>query len=331
MSPSPRKHPITASSSGALGSTIALAVLAGACAEAPREPLLTYFNPRFGLSIRYPAVWKTQESEQEGVWYRYFTAPLATGNIPALTTTMLATPLDGSLRGYADVYLAEGAITSSAQARRQEADGYRFDYTTEAGQQRHTLLLLENQDWAFGLHVQGRADHFESNIDRVEDLFASFRLERTDLYPKTEDPDFGFSLRVPESWPRQRRMDAGQRLLIQHLSPAVGMDNEQGVHASLTVTVEPVGGDIEAFYETVRERLGDAAARRDHKEWHGGYADEFWSESALSASRSRRFMRVENGRGYMIACEAREDVQHRVLPWCAIIAETLRIGPAEAS
>ena len=39
-----------------------MAVLAGACTGPPREPLLTYFNPRFGLSIRYPAIWKTQEA-----------------------------------------------------------------------------------------------------------------------------------------------------------------------------------------------------------------------------------------------------------------------------
>ena len=331
MSPSPKKHRTIALSSGAIASAVALAALAGACTESPREPLLTYFNPRFGLSIRYPAVWKTQEAEQDGVWYRYFTSPLADGNIPALTTTMLATPLDGSLQDYADVYVADGSITSSGQDRRQEADGYRFDYTTEAGEQRHTLLLLEGQGWAFGLHVQGRADHFETNIERVQDLVGNFRLERSNLYPEPRDEEFDFTLRVPESWPRQRRMGAGDRLLLQHLSPAMGRDNEQGVHASLTLTVEPVDGDIETFYETVRERLGDTVSLVEHEQWHGGYADEHWSESALSASRARRFMRVENGRGYMITCEAREDVQHRVLPWCAMIAETLRIGPMEAS
>jgi len=306
-------------------------MLTGACAESPRELLLTYFNPRFGLSIRYPAIWRTQEAEQEGVWYRYFTSPLAEGTAPALTATMLATPLDGSLREYADVYIGDGAITSSAQDERQEADGFRFDYTTEVGKKRHTLLLLEDHAWAFGLHVRGPADHFETNLLRIEDLLASFRLERTRLYPETRDPDFGFTLRVPESWPRQRHVNLGGRLLLQYLSPAAGMDNEQGVHASLTLTVEPVDGDIDTFYETVRERLGDTVSLVEHEEWHGGFADEHWSEAALSASRARRFMRVENGRGYMITCEAREDVQHRVLPWCAIIAETLHIESTEDS
>ena len=43
-----------------------------ACKGTAREPLVTYFNADHGLSVRYPADWKSDEAEQDGMWYRYF-------------------------------------------------------------------------------------------------------------------------------------------------------------------------------------------------------------------------------------------------------------------
>ena len=63
-----------------------------------------------------------------------------------------------------------------------------------------------------------------------------------------------------------------------------------------------------------------------HDEWPGGYVDVVRTESAMTVSRTRRYYRVADGRGYSLSCESREDVQQRVFRWCDMIASTLRIG-----
>ncbi len=60
--------------------------------------LVTYYNGQFGLSLRHPATWRTEQAEQDGVWYRYFLGPPAgSKNNPAVSATLLVGKLNGSL------------------------------------------------------------------------------------------------------------------------------------------------------------------------------------------------------------------------------------------
>ena len=100
---------------------VALAWIAG-CRRPGHETLLTYFNGDFGLSVQYPASWKTEQAEQDGMWYRYFLGP-PTGpqRKPAVSVTLLAGPLGMKLEDYAQTYLAGNnvavALTQAMRCR----------------------------------------------------------------------------------------------------------------------------------------------------------------------------------------------------------------------
>jgi len=49
--------------------------------------------------------------------------------------------------------------------------------------------------------------------------------------------------------------------------------------------------------------------------------------SPVEVTRARRYFRVADGRGYTLACDARDDIYSRVWRWCDMIAATLKIGP----
>ena len=54
---------------------------------------MTYFNGDHGVSLRHPASWRTDQAEQDGVWYRYFLAPPAgPQNRPPVSVTLLSGP-----------------------------------------------------------------------------------------------------------------------------------------------------------------------------------------------------------------------------------------------
>src|SRR5262249_37411082 len=107
-SSSPRKRPTTGwSSRGALGLLLAAGLAAAACTGA-RETFVTYFNGDHGVSLRHPASWRTDQAEQEGVWYRYFLAPPSGAQTRSpVSVTLLAGPAAGTLDEYAQRYLAD--------------------------------------------------------------------------------------------------------------------------------------------------------------------------------------------------------------------------------
>jgi len=50
------------------------------------------------------------------------------------------------------------------------------------------------------------------------------------------------------------------------------------------------------------------------------------SEWREQDKRNKRFYRVAESRGYVVAFEARADVYPRVIKWCDMIASTLKVG-----
>ena len=160
----------------------------------------------------------------------------------------------------------------------------------------------------------------------------SLTLERPKLYPVTQDDSFGFAIGVPTSWRETRRFASKQTLLLQFTSPAFAMDRgRQGVHASLSLTVEPAPrkDDVEAYYDATLRKLGEAFKVVAHDPWRtgGGYVDVMAVESAVSESRIKRFFAVRGERAFSLVFESREDVFPRVHRWADFIAATFSAPP----
>jgi hypothetical protein len=181
--------------------------------------------------------------------------------------------------------------------------------------------------WVYGLYAQGEAAGFEAEWPHIEEMMKSFSLERPALYPEDRNEKFAFSIRVPPSWRSARTFSSAGTHLQQHTSPAFGTDKRQTVHASLTLTVEPAGADVDSYYKTTMSKLGDTVVAISHTPWRGGYVDVLHSETPVAVTRGKRYYRVADGRGYTLACEGRDDIYPRVSRWCDMIAGTLDVGP----
>jgi hypothetical protein len=300
----------------------------GACQLQRREPLLTSFDADHGLSLRYPASWTNEQVAQEGIWYRYFLAPPeGPDRKPAVSVTLLSGPLVGSLQDYAELYLAGNDVVSRRQVERQGNGGWSYELSSPDDKTRHRLLLFAEGTIVYGLYAQGDAAPFERHADQLATVFESLNRERPAEYQELRDDDFGFSLRIPGSWRSTRAFSDGRRLLRHYRSPALAADpGGETVHASLTLTVEPApeDGRLESFYAAVQERLGDSYKILSHAPWDGGYADLMHAETAVAASREKRYYRLAAGRAYSLSCGARSDVFHRASRWCDLIAGTLQ-------
>jgi hypothetical protein len=301
-----------------------------ACSRSPREPLVTYYNADHGISLRHPSSWKSEQAEQDGFWYRYFLAPPdGAGRLPAVSVTLLAGDLEGSVDDYAKSYLAGNTLASARDEERGPARGRVYLFGSPDGAKRYSLMLLKEHGRVIGLYVQGEAPLFERHAPVVDEVMRSLTFERPADWPEKRSERFGFALRVPESWKETRSFSGGGTFLQQFRSPALGADRDrEPVHASLGVTVEalPRGGDLDSFYQATREKLGDAFQILGHTRWRNGFADSMRTETQLTTSRIKRFYRVADGRGVVLSCEAREDVYPRVTRWCDQIAATLRVG-----
>jgi hypothetical protein len=354
--------------------------LAAGCFGRAQEPLLTYFNPEHALTLHYPASWKTEQAQQDGVWYRYFLAPPAgPERKPAVSVTLVAGPLGVGVDQYAQTYLAGNTVQSSRDESRPGARGKYYLFASADGKTRFALLLLEEDApsrtglpptaaprpspsasaippgkasvtvrpsptpiatpvpspeaapvaYVYGLYAQGETAAFDSQLPLVEEMARSLTLERPAQYSEERNERFGFALRVPPSWRQARSFSSGSTFLQQYTSPAFGADKRQTVHASLTLTVEPAGGEgtVDAYCKAAMAKAGDTVSVLSHTRWRGGYVDVQHSETPVAVTRARRYFRVADGRGYSLACDARDDIYPRVSHWCDMIAATLRIGP----
>jgi len=305
------------------------ALLLTACLGPRSEPLLTYFNGQYGMSLRYPASWRSEEAQQAGVWYRYFLAPPAgPQNRAAVSVTLLVGPLETSVEEYAQSYLAGNAVTATRDESRGGAQGKAYTFASADGANRHSLLLLKDGNRVYGLYAQGEAALFERNAGVLEQMSQSLTLERPTEYPEQRNDKLGFSLRIPASWTQTRSFSGGGTFVSQYRSPALGTDEGSSpVHALLTVTVEPAPeGGLDGYYEFTREKLGEAYQLLGHVPWQGGYADVMRVETPLSTARVKRYYRVAGERGYSLSFEAREDIYPRVSRWCDYIASTLKVA-----
>lgn len=316
---------------------LALAVVGG-CRGASREPWLTSYDGRLGVSLRYPASWAIESGEQDGVTYRHFLSP-ATGAArrSAVAVTQFGSPLAGTLDAYAARYLdGQGPATRSSDVR-PLAQGQAWSFASSDQTLRQRLVLVEEDTGVaagtptvarlvYGLHVRVQASAYDQQARVVDELVRSFTLERARGWTDVGDARFGFTLRVPVSWPETRRFSSSERLLVQYTSPAWAADRGRDtVHTSFSVTVEslPPAATLASFYSTVLERQGDPLQVETHRPWGAaGFVDAARVETSLSTARQKRFYRVAGGYGYTLAFEGREDTFQRAAAWCDQIAAT---------
>jgi hypothetical protein len=312
-----------------LAGAVLLAGAVGACRGSSQDILITYFNGDYGLSVRYPASWRTDQAEQEGMWYRYFLGPpTGTQRKPAVSVTLFAGPLAIPLEEYAQKYLAGNPPSTSRDETRAGARGKAYRFASASGATRHSLLLLQEGPRVYGLYSQADAPLFERYLPTIDEMERSFTLERPETYPEVRHDKLRFSIRVPPSWRSSRSFSGGGTYLTQFTSPPLAADRRETVHASLTLTVEPLPGNatVEGFYNEAMRKLGDPFKVLSHTPWNGGYADVLWVETPMAVSRNKRFYRMAEGRGYTLAFEARDDAYPRVSKWCDMIASTLKVG-----
>ena len=292
---------------------------------------MTWFSGDVALSLRYPASWKAEQADKDGVPLRYFVAPpQGPERKPAASVLLVAGPLQGSLEDYAQSYLAGNQVAKASEESRPPAKGRSYEYASPDGATRYYLLLVAEGAQVYGLFGQAPAALWETERGVLQEISRSLSLERPANYPETRDAAFAFAIRMPPSWRESRRFSGNGTLLLQYTSPPLAVDKgSQTVHASLTLTVEPLPRDsasLDAYYDATRLRLGNAFRIVSHGPWQNGYVDVMTTETPISASRVKRFYAVLGGRGYGLAFEAREDVYLRVSRWCDLIASTFRAG-----
>jgi hypothetical protein len=331
-SSSPRKRRTTASSR--VGLVLAAAALAAACGRGPRETFVTYFSGDHGLSLRLPATWLGDQGEQDGVWYRVFAPPAGPPGAAPVSVTLLAAATEATVDAYAGAYLEGHTVESTRPEERQGERGRSWVSTTADGGARQRLLLLAVGDRLVGLHARGGPEAMERLAPVLEEVWSSLTLERPEAYPVTAFSAQRASLGLPSSWRETRRFSSRGTLVTTFVSPPLAVDEGgQPVHASLTVTFEPVPdqGGLREYYDASRRRLGDNFQLASHASFREGLVDVMRTETPVTVTFVKRFYFAREGRGCSLTFEAREDVFARASRWADYIASTLRLGTTEAA
>lgn len=292
------------------------------------EVFVTSFDAEHHVSLRHPATWTRRPAEPGTDARFHLFAPKTGAKGQAVSITFVAAPPGESLDAYASRYL-EGKQASGTPRRTGETD--RTDeFTSSDGATRYAVRLLKDADRIVGLYAQGPAELFRDQEASVRDVLASLALERAEAYVEQKHEAFGFSIRLPPSWKTSRTLSGGGSFMAQYASPALGLDREAALHASLTVTVEPLadGVTLARYYDETRQKLGDAFKVLDHRTVEDGYVDVMISETPMAVSRIKRFYRTAGGRGYSLTFEARDDVYDGAAGWFDLVAGTFRLGPA---
>jgi hypothetical protein len=329
-SSSPRKRRTTGWSRRA--AVLAAAFAAAGCGGGARETFVTYFNGDHGVSVRQPASWRSDQAEQEGVWYRTFLAPPAgPQNRAPVTVTLLAEAMAVTVDEYAQTYLAGNTVAAAKAEERQGVPGKSWVFSSIDGTTRYRLLLLALGGRVVGLFAQGDAAAVEKQAAVLHEMFSSLTIERPDRYPVTSWKGQPASLGIPDSWRETRTFSGGGTLVANFVSPALAVDKgRQTVHASLSVTFEavPEGGGLAEYYETTHRRLGENFQLTSHAAFKGGFVDTMRIETPVAISYVKRYTFAQGGRGCSLSFEAREDVFPRASRWADYIASTLRFGEA---
>lgn len=294
------------------------------------DPLLSFLDDESGLSFTHPPRWTVGFAEQEGVRYRYLTAPKVGDEKEALSVTLIAPTPAASADAVAAAYLS-GAFGVVMTSGRQ--GDVTWTFKDQAGVSSKLRVAPTGDGRFIGAWARGSDAAMKRYQGRVDVLLASLRVEDVATWP--EEHFAGMAVRAAPSWTRGSRLSNATNASMQFKSPTLFVDKgTDTIHGFVTLTKEPVPapGDLETFYKMVRSRTSDTAVRLDHGAWDPtpgldrpeGYADYLRSGTPLTSTRIRRFIAVKNGVGLTFTCEARADAFERLDSWCRRMAPTVR-------
>ena len=308
---------------------LAVATLAVWACRAP-DPLLSFLDEESGLSFNYPPRWTVGFAEQDGLRYRYITAPKVGDDPEALSITLIAPTPAASADAVAAAYLS-GAFGVVMTPEAQGAITWNFK--DQAGVSSRLRVAPAAAGLFIGGWARGSDGAMKRYEGRIDSLLASLRVENAAQWP--EERFAGLAVRAAPSWTRGSRLSNATNASLQFKSAPLFVDKgTDTIHGFVTLTKEPVPppGDLEAFYKMVKGRASDTVARLDHADWPttpgldrpAGYADYLRSGTPLTSTRIRRWITVRRGVGLTFPCEARADAFERLDPWCRKMAPTVR-------
>jgi hypothetical protein len=295
------------------------------------DPLLTFLDPESSLSFTHPPHWNVGFAEQDGLRYRYLTAPKVEGDAGALSVTLISPTEANSAELVAKAYLTGATTVLEADA----APGIRaWTFLDSSGASSRLWIRSAGNTRFLGAWARGSEKAMNQHSGRLDSLFASLAEQRAGDWP--QERFGGMVARAPASWARGTRLSNATNAMMQFRSPPLAVDKgTDTIHGFVTLSREPVPppGDIEAFSGMLKDRVSDTAVLLEHRPWTPagadggatGYADYLRSGTTLTATRSRRWTTVRNGMGLIFSCEARADAFDRLEPWCLRMAATVRL------
>ncbi len=295
----------------------------------PAEPLLSFIDEESSLSFTHPPRWSIGFAEQNGIRYRYLTAPLLVTDKEALSVTLISPTVAESAEAVSLAYLSGGSSVVQAPAFSGSTE---WSFKDSSGVSSRLRLASAGGALYFGAWVRGPDAALKSYQARIDTLLDSLRVENTSQWP--EEKFAGMVARAPSTWTRGSRLSSPTNATMRFKSLALAVDKgTDTIHGFVAVSKEPVPppGDLETFVRLLKDRVSDTVAVMEHKPWPSkgldrpaGYRDFMRSGTTLTATRIRRWITVKNGVGLMFFCESRADAFDRLDPWCRRMAETVR-------
>jgi len=306
---------------------IILSVALSGCA-AP-DPQLSFLDTDSGLSFIHAPRWSVGFAEQDGLRYRYLTAPKVENDTTPLSVTLIAPSAAASPDEAAVDYLAGASGVSQKPA---SSGGVEWSFRDSSSVPSRLRIKAAGDGRFFGAWARGSEAALNRYSARLDGLFASLTLEIPEKWP--EERFGGMTARVPSSWTRASRLSNDSNATMQFRSLALAVDKgTDTIHGFVTLSKEPAPGGLDAYALALKERASDTVVLIQHQPWtppgssdpNAGYADFLRSGTTLSATRSRRWFTVHNQVALVLSCEARADAFDRLEPWCVRMAQTIRL------
>ena len=296
------------------------------------DPVLSFLDDESGLSFTHPPRWNVGLGDQNGIRYRYVTAPKLPGDSEAVSVTLISPASATSAENVAQAYLSGASEISGAAA--SNGSGQQWIFKDSAGVRSRLRITPSGDGRYVGGWARGPDAAMKLYSPLLDVLLDSVTLESYAAWP--EERFASLVARVPAAWTRGSRLANATHATLQFKTPPLTV--EKGaltIHGFATVAREPVPppGDLAAYNKFVKERAYDTVAVLDHQPWDAGggatpvpgYVDYLRSGNTLTSTRMRRWITVRNGVGLTFTCESRADVFDRLDPWCRRMARTVHL------
>ena len=309
---------------------LAAGAVAGISCQAS-DPVLSFLDDESGLSFTYPPRWNLGVADQNGIRYRYLTAPKIAGDTEALSVTLISPVAAPSADVVAQPYLSGAVDSTSAPARRGLGQEWTFKDSSGV---RSRLRVSPSAEGRFvGGWARGSETAMKSYGPALDALMNGIAWESPAAWP--EERFASLRARIPVVWTRGSRLSNATNSTMQFKTLPLAVERGMAtIHGFVTLAKEPVPppGDLAAFNKFLKERASDTVAVLDHQPWRAdattvteGYVDYLRSGNSMTSTRIRRWITVRNGVGLTFSCESRSDVFDRLDPWCRRVAGTVRL------